>query len=135
MGSPLGSTLATAFLSHYEKEWLDSCPIELRSKLYKRYFYDIFVIIQSRDLAKKFVDYTNTKHQNISFIFEIEVQNSFSFLDIKIIRNIEKKPFETSVYRKNTFSGVFNNFKSFIPMTYKTGLKETMPIRHLPAQS
>ena len=76
----------------------------------------------------------NTKHQNISFIFEIEAQNSFSFLDIKIVRNTEKKAFET-VHRKNTFSGIFNNLKSFIPMTYKTGLLETMPSRHLPAQS
>ena len=59
----------------------------------------------------------NKKHPNIRFIFEVEDQNSFSFLDIKIIRNTEKKAFETSVYRKSTFSGVFTNFKSFIPMT------------------
>ena len=26
MGSPLGPTLANAFLCHYEKLWLDSCP-------------------------------------------------------------------------------------------------------------
>ena len=61
----------------------------------------------------------NTKHPNIRFTFETEDQNSFSFLDIKIIRNTEKKHFETSVYRKSTFSSVFTNFKSFIPRTYK----------------
>ena len=82
-----------------------------------------------RDHVKKFVDYMNKKHPNIRFIFEVEDQNSFSFLDIKIIRNTEKKAFETSVYRKSTFSGVFTNFKSFIPMTYKTGLLETMLFR------
>ena len=60
----------------------------------------------------------NTKHPN----FEIEDQNSFSFLDINIIRNTEKKSSETSVYGKSTFSGVFANFKSFIPMTYKIEL-------------
>ena len=59
----------------------------------------------------------NKKHPNIRFIFEVEDQNSFSFLDIKIIRNTEKKAFETSVYRKSTFSGAFTNFKSFIPVT------------------
>ena len=26
MGSPLGSTLANAFLCHHEKEWFDNCP-------------------------------------------------------------------------------------------------------------
>ena len=35
----------------------------------------------------------NTKHPNIRFTFEIEDQNSFLFLDIKIIRNTEKKSF------------------------------------------
>ena len=67
----------------------------------------------------------NTKHPNISFTLERADQNSFSFLDIKIIRNTEKSTFETSVYRKSTFSVVVTNFKSFIPMTYKTGVLET----------
>ena len=57
--------------------------------------------------------------KRIVLIFEIEGQNSFSFLDIKIIRITKKKSFETSVYQKSTFSGVFTNFQSFIPMKYK----------------
>ena len=65
MGSPLGPTLANAFLCHYEKEWLDSCPIEFKPKLYKRYVDDIFVMFWSRDHVTKFVDYMNTKHPNI----------------------------------------------------------------------
>ena len=35
------------------------------------------------------------------------------------MKNTEKKAFQTSVYSKSTFSGVFTNFKSFIPMIYK----------------
>ena len=129
MESPLGLTLSNAFLCHYEKEWLDSCPIEFKPKLYKKYVDNIFVMFRSMDHVKKFVDYMNTKHPNIRFTFEIEDQNSFSFLDIKIIRNTEKKAFETSVYIKSTFSGAFINFNSSIPMTYKTGLLETMLFR------
>ena len=30
MGSPLGPTLGNAFLCHYEKEWLDNCPIHFK---------------------------------------------------------------------------------------------------------
>ena len=30
MGSPLGSTLANAFLCYYEKELLDNCPIHFK---------------------------------------------------------------------------------------------------------
>ena len=110
---------------HHEKEWLGSFPIKFKPKLYKRCVDDIFVMFRSKDHVKKFVDYINIKHPNIRFTLEIENQNSFSILDIKIIRNTEKKAFETSVYRKSTFSGVFTNFKGFIPMTYKTGLSET----------
>ena len=43
-----------------------------------------------------------------------------SSLDIKITRELNS--FSTSVYHKRSFSGVFNNFDSFIPLSYKTGL-------------
>ena len=43
-GSPLGPTLENAFLCHYEKEWLDSCPIEFKPKLCERYVDDINII-------------------------------------------------------------------------------------------
>ena len=71
------------FLWHYEEEWLDSCPVEFTPKLYKRYVDDIFVMFQSRDHVKRFVDSMNTKHPNIGFTFEIEDQNCFSFFDDK----------------------------------------------------
>ena len=35
MGSPLGPTLANAFLCHYEKLWLDSCPPEFKPVVYR----------------------------------------------------------------------------------------------------
>ena len=44
----------------------------------------------------------------------------YLFLDVNIFRENEK--FATNVYRKKTFSGVYTNFKSFIPETYKIGL-------------
>ena len=45
MVSLLGPTLANAFLCHDEKEWLDSCPIEFKPKLNKRYVDDILLVI------------------------------------------------------------------------------------------
>ena len=68
----------------------------------------------------KFVDYMNRQHPNIKFTFEVEENSNFSFLDIKICRVNNK--FTTSVFRKPTFSGVFTNFDSFIPILYKHGL-------------
>ena len=48
----------------------------------------------------------------------------FSFLDVKITRS--NNQLITSVFRKATFSGVFTNFKSFMPVTYKFGLVHTL---------
>ena len=73
---------------------------------------------------KKFVEYMNTKHPNIKFTFEHEHNNYFLFLDVKICR--ENNKLTPSVYREPTFSGVFTNFKSFIPTIYKFGLVYTL---------
>ena len=73
-GTPIESfldhTLANNFLCHCEKEWLESCPVKYKHKLYKKCVDDIFVMFQSIDHVKKFVDYMNTKRPNIRFIFE-----------------------------------------------------------------
>ena len=42
IGSPLVPTLADAFLCHYQKVWLNSCPPEFKPAVYRRYVDDIF---------------------------------------------------------------------------------------------
>ena len=66
----------------------------------------------------------NQQHPNIKFTFEVEKNNKFSFLDFKICR--ANNTFITSVFGKPTFSGVFTNFNSFIPISYKHGLVNTL---------
>ena len=41
-----------------------------------------------------FLDYMDTKHPNIHVTFEAEHQNSFSFLDIKLLETLRKKLLE-----------------------------------------
>ena len=36
IGFPLDPTLVNSFLCHYEKEWLNGCPIEFKPKFFKR---------------------------------------------------------------------------------------------------
>ena len=85
MGSPLEATLADAFLCHYEKLWLDSCPPEFKPVVYRRYVGVIFVLFKSKDHLLLFTKYMNTRHKNLKFTFVFEQNNSFSFLDVKII--------------------------------------------------
>ena len=69
----------------------------------------------------------NHQYSNLNFTFEVEQNNSFSFLDVKICR--ENDRFTTSIYTKPTFSGVFTPFDSFIPGSYKHGLVNTLIFR------
>ena len=127
MGLSLGPTLANAFLCHYEKLWLDSCPPEFKPVVYRRYVDDIFVLFKSKDHLLLFAKYMNTKHKNLKFTFDFEQNNSFSFLDVKITRG--SNGFSTSVFCKATFSGVFTNFYSFIFESYKIVLIFTLLFR------
>ena len=95
MGSPLGPSLANAFLAHYEQVWLDDCPDEFKPVYYKRYVDDIFVLFRSPHHLEKFNEYLNTKHANIKFTSEKEVNGSLPFLDVLISRN--KKGFTATV--------------------------------------
>ena len=71
--------------------------------------------------------YLSSKYPSTNFSLEKENDGRLSFLDINIFR--EKGKFVTNVYRKKTFSGVYTNFNSFIPETYKTGLIESLLFR------
>ena len=124
MGSPLGPTLANLFLAYHEEKWLSDCPEQFKPKYFRRYVDDIFLLFHNRDQVKKFLMYMNTRHKNIKFTYEEEQNNTLAFLDIKITRS--PKGFTTSVYRKKTFSGVYLNFGSFLPMEYKKGLIATL---------
>ena len=99
MGSPLGPTLANAFLCHYERNWLNEFKPVVNID-------DIFVLFKSKEHLKLFVNYINSKHKNIKFTFETEDSDNFSFLDVKITR--KKKRFVTFIFCKATFSGIFN---------------------------
>ena len=94
------------------------------SHVFKRYVDDIFIMFHCQSHLKDFVNYMNTKHPNIKFTSGFEENDFFSFLDVKITRR--NNQLVTSVFRKATFSGVFTNFKSFMPVAYKFGLVYTL---------
>ena len=124
LGDPLGLTFANFFLCYHEKIWLQNCPSEFKHVIYRRYVNDAFLLFHSKHHVKKSQKYLNRQHKNIKLTSETKNENSISFLDIKITRDNNK--FMTSVYRKPTFSGVFTNFGSFIPKSYKYNLLFTL---------
>ena len=127
MGSPLGPTLANLFLCHYESIWLDNCPIKFRPVYYRRYVDDVFMMFNDKGDVNKFLRYLNSRHTNIEFSKDEERDDKISFLDVNITR--EKGKLVTSIYRKDTFSGVYSNYNSFLPREYKRGLLNTLLYR------
>ena len=87
--------------------------------MYKRYV-DIFCIFGNKKDAEIFFEFFHCYHKNIKFTIEKESNKFLSFLDI-LIKN-EGNRFSTSVYRKKTSIGLFTQFHSFTPMSYKIGL-------------
>ena len=135
MGSPLGPHFANSFLSYYEKIWLDECPDEIKPLQYRRYVDDIFVLCRDRNHHERFKEYMNSRHQNIKFTDELEVDNQLPFLDVSVVRTDDG--FTTGLYRKTTFSGVFTNFFSFLSIHFKVCLVSTLLFRcfHLTSSS
>ena len=72
----------------------------------------------------RFFNYMNKRHKNIKFLFETEKDNSFPFLDVNNCR--EKGKITTNVFRKDTFSGIYTNFSSFVALEHKFGLVYTL---------
>ena len=113
IGSPLLPTFANSFLSYHKQIWLKNCPCEFKPAIYKRYVDGTFLLFLSNDHIEKFQCYLNCQHLNIKFTSEIGV------------RRVSNR-FSTSIYRKVTFSGVFTNFESFVPVSFKSNLIFTL---------
>ena len=50
MGSPVGLMLANAFLVHFEKNWLQNCPSELKPYYYRQHVDDIFLYLPHKNI-------------------------------------------------------------------------------------
>jgi len=120
MGSPLGPILANIFLSYHEKIWLQNCPQEFKPASYHRFVDDTFLLFKQPQDIQKFLNYLNQQHPNMRFTSETEQDASIPFLGTTITRTA--KGFETSVYRKPTFTGLYSDYNSFTPAMYKIGL-------------
>ena len=54
IGSPLGPTVANVFLCYHEKIWLQSCPSEFKSVIYRKHGDDTFLHFCSKHHIQKF---------------------------------------------------------------------------------
>ena len=91
------------------------------------HFVPIVTVSPNIALKEKFKE-----HQQINIHVIIQVKKIQEFDVIQFYLNhlqFSNGKFATNVYRKKTFSGVYTNFGSFIPETYKTGLIKSLLFR------
>ena len=124
MGNPLAPILANIFLNHQEKKWLNHCPQSYKPQLYLRYVDDTFLIFKQNKHIEHFLTYLNNQHKNIKFTKQNEDNGTLNFLDVNVKNNHNE--FQTSCYRKPTFSGLYTQFSSFMPSLYKINLIKTL---------
>ena len=67
----------------------------------------------------------NSRHLNVQFTYEEESNNKISLLDVFITRMNNK--LVPSLYQKKTFSGVYMNYNSFLPLQEKFNLHSSIP--------
>ena len=83
MGSRLAPILANPFMGYHEKDWIENSQV-VKPTFYKRYVEDIFAVFDSELDAETFYKYLNTKHKNIKFTFEKQIEDKLPFLDVLI---------------------------------------------------
>ena len=69
----------------------------------------------------------NSFHNSIQFTYETEKENEISFLDILIIRSVQK--IETRVYRKSTNTDIYIHWNSYAPCSWKRSTLKTLIMR------
>ena len=124
MGSPLAPVLANLFLGHHENIWLNKYQGP-SLQFYRRYVDDTFCLFNNEQEALVFFDFLNSQIPNIKFPMEKESNKMLAFFDV-YISNKDPCNLLTSVYRKNTFTGLLSNFYSFTSYSYKIGLILTL---------
>jgi len=126
MGSPLGPTFADFYMAQLENRLLTQKKVT-NPWFYKRYVDDIIAIFHNKSHVNWFKARLS-RNSVLNFTHEEVANNRFNFLDIhlQISNNLQ---FETSVFVKPTDKGIYTNFFSYVPLSYKKSVLKTLIYR------
>ena len=124
MGSSLGPLLANVHMAHLEEEFILKSSQPFNPTIYRRYVDDTFCLFREREHATKILEFINSIDPAIQFKMEdkVELDDRLSFLDTVIKRSSNNPYPEINTRIKPTDKGLFYNFSSFIPDSYKRNL-------------
>ena len=122
MGSPLGPLLANIFMIALEEQTLPLLKKDIAN--WKRYVDDTHAYINP-DKIGHILKILNSYHPKIQFTYELEDNNTISFLDV-LVKRTQNNKFETSVYRKPTNTDIYMNWNTHAPTNWKIGTLKTL---------
>ena len=120
MGSSLGPVLANIWMAHLEEKFILTSA--LSPQFYRRYVDDTFCLFKKQADVHLFHDYLNSIDVSTQFDVETESDGQLAFLDTMVSHNDNNHYPDTSTRVKPTDKGLFYNFDSFIPISYKRNL-------------
>ena len=83
MGSPLAPILANLFMGYHEEPWIGNYK-DSQLLYYRRYVYDTSCLFHNEQDAMKFLSYLNSRHPNVRFTFETQLNEKLPFLDVLV---------------------------------------------------
>ena len=116
MGSPLGPVLAGMYMAELERTLIPKLRGHMMS--WKSFVDDTITSIK-RTSVTYVINVLNSFHSNTEFTNEEEKDGQIPFLDVLLVR--KNDTFETTVHRKPTNNGIYLQWNSFTPSTWKRG--------------
>ena len=92
--------------------------------LYRRYVDDTFSLNVTKNQAVEFLTQLNNLHPALEFTCKNETYNKLPFMDVLVIKttDLKRSTFNTTVYRKPTFTGQYVRWDSFSAKRCKINL-------------
>ena len=122
MGSSMGPLLANIIMTELEESVIQPLINENVIKFYKRYVDDTLLLIKPTDI-KRIHDSLNKFDNNLKFTYDDFTNEAPHFLDIEIA------PDGLSIYRKDTNTGQYVNFDSYVPWNHKVSWIRSLTTR------
>ena len=112
MGGSLGPVLANIIMTEFEHEIINNLINQGLIAFYCRYVDDTLLLIK-RNTITTILEHFHKFDRNIRFTFDLFENSTPHFLDINIASD------GLGIYRKDTFTGQYTNFDSFVPWRHK----------------
>ena len=100
MGSLLAPVLTNMLMGFHKSNWLNEYNLK-KPKFYLRYVDDVLAAFDNEQDSLKFLNFLTSRHPNIKFTIEKQINHSIAFRDV-FISGINNQNLTLQPYYKST---------------------------------